>query len=743
MQTKANKRKLVMLGGAFAVGAVAHAQVNVNTSLTPQQLVQDVLVGSCVTVSNVTFNGSASAAASAGAASFTSGTTNLGIANGVILASGNATGAAGASTSFASTALGTGSDADLVTLSGQTINDRTVLEFDFVPQGDSVRFRYVFGSEEYPEFVCSNFNDAFGFFLSGPGINGPFSNGAINLAVVPNTIIPITINTINSGQPGGSYPASGCATSDPNWQANSVYYVDNATGTTVAYDGFTVVLTAKAQVQCGQTYHIKLAIGDGFDSIYDSGVFLEAGSFSSVPFVPQIAANPSVQNNTIFESCYPLDMQIVRTSCDLSTTETVSLAFSGTATMGVDIQPAFPTQLVFQPNQTAIPVSFNVPVDGDGPETWILSLTAVDCNGNLNTTDFTFYLQPPPPLFITGGQATIPCLGSATLTPVISGGYAPYALSWPGGLQGPSVTVSPTANTTYPVTVTDDCGTTATAQFFVELEPLAPLAMGLLGPNTVMEACESTQVNVIRPFGTLGDVPLTFTFSGQAANGTDFNWSTTAVIPDDVFNIVLPFQPLEDGVGDDGETVTITATYTDACGRSVSASVTITIVDAPAISVTAEDYLIACQPDSMLITATGFGGVGGLAYSWSTGDTGPTALVTMLVPGNYTITVTDQCGRTAQDVAIVTVECDVTIPNVFTPNSDGQNDRFVIDGILYVSNNLRVFNRWGQEVYAASNYKNQWDGGDLPDGTYYYELTVARKDKPYTGHLTILRNGWR
>jgi hypothetical protein len=45
-------------------------------------------------------------------------------------------------------------------------------------------------------------------------------------------------------------------------------------------------------------------------------------------------------------------------------------------------------------------------------------------------------------------------------------------------------------------------------------------------------------------------------------------------------------------------------------------------------------------------------------------------------------------------------------------------------------------------VYSASNYRNQWDGGDLPDGTYFYEVKVARKDEPYTGHLTILRNGW-
>ncbi|MBK7946536.1 MAG: choice-of-anchor L domain-containing protein [Flavobacteriales bacterium] len=70
---------------------------------------------------------------------------------------------------------------------------------------------------------------------------------------------------------------------DPNWQANSIYFVDNAgqSGGTVTYDGMTVVLTAFALVQCGTQYHIKIAIGDGTDPVLDSGVFLKAGSFAS------------------------------------------------------------------------------------------------------------------------------------------------------------------------------------------------------------------------------------------------------------------------------------------------------------------------------------------------------------------------------------------------------------------------------------------------------------------------------
>ena len=62
----------------------------------------------------------------------------------------------------------------------QTYNAAT-LEFDFIPYADTVRFKYVFGSEEYPDYVGSSFDDAFGFFITGPGIAG-----TLNMATLPN-----------------------------------------------------------------------------------------------------------------------------------------------------------------------------------------------------------------------------------------------------------------------------------------------------------------------------------------------------------------------------------------------------------------------------------------------------------------------------------------------------------------------------------------------------------------------------
>ena len=97
------------------------------------------------------------------------------------------------------------------------------------------------------------------------------------------------------------------------------------------------------------------------------------------------------------------------------------------------------------------------------------------------------------------------------------------------------------------------------------------------------------------------------------------------------------------------------------------------------------------------------------------------------------------------------VNCDLTIPQALTPNGDGYNDVFVIDGIEnYPNNELIIFNRWGAEVFRSNGYSNDWDGKstsefniwgeDLPTGTYYY-LFDTKEDgvKPLTGFIYLTR----
>lgn len=171
------------------------AQLITSYTMTPTQLVQNVLAGTGITVSNVTYAGSANAIGL-----FNGSKSNIGLSKGVILATGAITRAIGPNNdSAANFDFGLPGDADLGSIVNPTLTfDAAVLEFDFIPSSDTVIFKYVFGSEEYPLFVDSAYNDVFGFFISGPGISGPYSNSSKNIAIIPGTSLPVNIHNINS-----------------------------------------------------------------------------------------------------------------------------------------------------------------------------------------------------------------------------------------------------------------------------------------------------------------------------------------------------------------------------------------------------------------------------------------------------------------------------------------------------------------------------------------------------------------
>jgi hypothetical protein len=266
-------KKILLFVFIISINTI-HAQIIVgNNALTPAEYIQNYLLGSGITVTNIKFNGSTTAANTIvdQIGKFSNGTASVGITNGIILSTGNSMVAegpndlSGASLAPASPITG---DPDLALLTTSTVRNTASIEFDFVPIGQNLSFNFVFASEEYLEFVNSNYNDVFGFFISGPGITGPFSGNAKNLAVLPSTNTPITINTINN-------------------VLNSDFYINNGTGSTPnvnfgsQYDGHTKVLPATTTVQCGETYHIKLAIANVSDNAFDSAVFIEANSFNA------------------------------------------------------------------------------------------------------------------------------------------------------------------------------------------------------------------------------------------------------------------------------------------------------------------------------------------------------------------------------------------------------------------------------------------------------------------------------
>jgi hypothetical protein len=316
----------------FATTLGGWSQITTATGFTPAYIVQNVLLGPGVSASNFVFNGDADQLGT-----FDCVNCNVGITTGVVMCTGTVSEVAGPNNNGGFW-LGGGnagaSDPDLDMIAGPFgTNDRAGLEFDFVPTGDSIKFDFVFGSDEYLEFVNS-INDVFGFFLSGPGIAGPYSGGAENIALVPGTSMAVSINNVNN-------------------VVNPAYYIDNGNGSVAPYnidpyyiqfDGFTAVLTAKAQVICGQTYHIKLVIADYSDTILDSGVFIAAGSFQSnlIDITSNIISGGV--DSLLYEGCGHTTLVFVRAG-DVSDSLAVDLVESGTATNGVD-HTLFPARCI-------------------------------------------------------------------------------------------------------------------------------------------------------------------------------------------------------------------------------------------------------------------------------------------------------------------------------------------------------------------------------------------------------------
>jgi hypothetical protein len=232
-------------------------------ALTATDLAQ-ALVGSGVSISNVTYTGAPIAAGT-----FKGGASIIGFDNGIVLSNGAVSNVIGPNCSSGITWVNnTPGDPDLTAIIGQTTNDAAVLEFDFNPSSPTIRFQYVFASDEYQEFVF-DFNDVFAFFVNGT-----------NIALIPQTNTIVSINNVNNGS---TDPANvGIPPVNPSFYVNNDFQIPIAAPFNTEMDGMTVVLTATANVRPGDpTNHIKLAIADAIDFVYDSNVFIKGGSLSS------------------------------------------------------------------------------------------------------------------------------------------------------------------------------------------------------------------------------------------------------------------------------------------------------------------------------------------------------------------------------------------------------------------------------------------------------------------------------
>lgn len=561
---------------------------------------------------------------------FTSVATPILIDSGIVLTTGRAINTSGLESFLASTNNGTPGDAALTVLAGTTTNDACTLEFDFVPKGDTVSFNYQFGSEEYINSTCGQYNDAFAFFISGPGIPG-----TQNMALVPGTNIPVTVNSINSGVPGppgwpGFCNIANCTSMGPG-SPFTTYFIDNTAGTLVTYKGYTRKLKAFHQVTPCVSYHLKMSVADAANSLYDSGVFIEAGSLSTNSYsfkkTDSIGHTINGVQHAIVRGCDPATITVLNGRVT-GTLQKVYFTYGGTSAHGVDFSG--PDSATIAGGDTSVVISITgLPSVPTGTQSIIIYLSSPFSCGIVDT--LTLNLLDAPSANVTTPD-TFVCLGSAIQIHVAGTPGLVYNWSPAGSLSSATAMepfAAPTTLTVYTMTATLPLsGCTPIVQDISIDVNVAD--MSILTPDTTI--CKGDEIK-IRVYG----VP-----------GLAYNWTPASSLS--ASNAKEPMAH-----------PTTTTTYTVQAvstigGCPASDKITITVLD-PVISITNPNPSI-CYGKTVKFLVSG---APTYIYNWSpaTGLDDPNIqepTTSSLGPITYTVTATVPVfGCKAQATATLTI----------------------------------------------------------------------------------------
>ena len=799
--------KVLALAVTLLSYSYTHSQLIVENDQSVEWYVQNVLLGSGVTVSNITFNGVAGNTPNNQCGFFDSSNSNVGMPSGLIIGSGDVTGAIGPNNTGSNTVapdISLSGDPDLQALiPGYSVNHNAILEFDFIPNGDTLRFNFVWASEEYPEWVGSSFNDVFGFFVSGPGITGPYSSpigfpgGSMNIALIPGTTTPVTIDNVNLGN-------------------NAQYYIDNQDGplsgdpNNIQYDGFTTPMEAFALVQCGELYHIKIAVADAGDTAYDSAVFLEEGSFTSNEAIQAtLVLNVGLTDTLLYENCGNGHIQFRRFS-NIENTSVVELEVSGVATNGVDYT-FIPDEIWFQANDSTADLNISAFPDGilEGFESVKIDITNTQTACGIPvTSEFRFSVaDDPEPLGLEVEDKFIDCGDEVQLGGLITGGYGNYDYFWSTGDTDSSIYVSPGYTTDYILLVVDTCNAGQITDTITVNVPVYPpvevdmddevnmicLETQTLAPNSITGGDEVYSYEWVQNGDLLASTysidytagvtqQVFFTATDQCGN---FDTDTILVIVPDI-PITIDISPdtaicldgyatlfaqanggeppfsyewLHDGsttqqiIVSPDETTTYHLRVIDQCTAFLDAYTTVRVEYVEAVfSVTNTDpYGVVLHNGSDENSYS----TSELEYYWDLGagvaftSENVTHTFTDFDPHDIVLYVSNDIGCVDTAGYSTIPPAVLYIPNSFSPNGDGKNDTFGAYGSEIKEFEMRIYNRWGQQVFFTDDINNHWRGEGVSNDDYFVETGsyvyiikgrgTQNERFSYMGSLTVVR----
>lgn len=606
---------------------------------TPQSLIQNVFLGEGVEVTNITYSGTNGAVGY-----FNGGQSAVGIERGIVLTTGNVesnlpntVGCAENGSFFASTSNNsTATDANLSAIVSP-LYDVAVYTITFIPTSDTLRFRYCFASEEYPEFSCSPYNDVFGFFIQGPNYPSP-----TNIAIIPNTVLPVTINNLHPFN--AAYPNCN--------PTNAQYYNSNLNSQQQpTYDGFTDVFTAQAIVIPCQQYTIKLAIADVGDHVYDSGVFLEAKSFGTGSLRTEVATVSL--DGQLTEGCAG---GTVTFSLPTPATADFPIDYNiwGTATNGVDY--AAVSQNLFIPaGQTELVLHIDPIEDGivEGVETIAIDVQRDPCNRD------TVYLR------IRENGLKPPQLQPDTV--VCSGTPLSFDATLPIPVPSPLV-----------FTNTQDYSIAPTGTAIISPINVTGVVPLNLGPGMLISVCmnidhswvDDLDIFLISPGGQFLDLTTDNGADGNNYTGTCFTPSATTAISFPGPQAPASAAPFTGDFAPEGD-----FSYLFGTNSPVNGVWQLKLIDDTNGFVgTLRDWTITFEPSYRV------------DYAWTptAGLSCPTCPVTDAIPtttSNYTVVATDSYGCTVSDTVKVDVIPVLPAPVITCGNSSNSSVTFLWDTI--------------------------------------------------------------
>ncbi len=699
-----------------------NAQITVTDNQTAQQLINK-LVGANVAIFNPVLtcpqqhNGT-----------FEALNTNLGLGGGIVLSTGTVSTIGGNAGVGVGQDEMTGGDPDLSNLINEVVtNDACVLEFDFIPDIDTtavLSFSYVFASEEYNEYVCTGFNDVFGFLITG----APTYNNT-NIALVPNTNIAVAINSINNGTPGSAGGnIANCNAMGPG-SPFPAYYVDNEAlnGQDIAFDGFTTVLQATAVVEPCSTYHMKLGVANAGDHGLQSAVFLLENSFSVDSVQINLADIIKTDSGYIAEGCSDAKMTIVRDTTSNSKKK-LCFDYGGSATYGVDYNP-LPYTIMIQPKQyeTTIPI---IPTQDFTPELPYETIMIRRLNCCTLTPVDSVELRIYDSLQITlHNRDTGLCGGDRIILHASGDGDINYEWSPANLVENPTDSFtygSADKTTTFTVKASFMSCPNAYKAFTATVEPTPKVRI----LNEERSLC-------------LGE-PLKLELEVQPDDfeGYNYLWFPPTGLSDPYLK-EPDFFVTETGWYSYRVTV-----QTEKLGCTGSDTISLNVKAAAHLTDVTSDFTLK-YGDQMQLHAAGVP-----FYTWFPDrfldyPNTPAPTAKGLEPTVFTVIGMNEYG--CKDTAYVKMDIDYTmheiLPTAFSPNGDGRNDLFSLKNMNFQRLiEFRVFNRWGQEVYSTTDHKQGWDGTykGIPQesGVYSYLIRVVipdGKQRVYKGDVTLLR----